>query len=201
MARQKAQTPYKTFITRDGFSIVLVGIILIVLAFLAVQTFPQIQEEREQDQKTQQSDKSPKENQIKQNTDTSKKETPKLTQKLPTEHTIAHGDSLWKLAVAYYNDGYKWPQIAAVNNLTDPDKLLLGSKLNIPAPTSQTVIPVIKTHNVVIGDTLWEISEKYYGSGFEWYKIRDANTAKVGLLPNGRPLITPGATLTIPNLN
>jgi nucleoid-associated protein YgaU len=49
------------------------------------------------------------------------------------------------------------------------------------------------------GDTLWEIAEAVYGSGFEWKKILDKNASKVGYLPNGsRALIFPGQILDIP---
>ena len=34
------------------------------------------------------------------------------------------------------------------------------------------------THKVVAGDTLWSISEKYYGTGFEWKRIMEANDIK-----------------------
>lgn len=55
------------------------------------------------------------------------------------------------------------------------------------------------TYTVVWGDTLWEIAEGRYGSGFEWGRIRDANLDKVGYLPNGsRALIFPGQVLTLP---
>lgn len=55
------------------------------------------------------------------------------------------------------------------------------------------------TYTVVWGDTLWEIAEGRYGSGFEWGKIKDANLDKVGYLPNGsRALIIPGQVLTLP---
>lgn len=55
------------------------------------------------------------------------------------------------------------------------------------------------THTVVWGDTLWEIAEARYGSGFEWGKIRDANFDIIGHLPNGsKALIIPGQVLTLP---
>ncbi|MFC1780131.1 LysM peptidoglycan-binding domain-containing protein [Patescibacteria group bacterium] len=54
-------------------------------------------------------------------------------------------------------------------------------------------------YTVLWGDTLWEISEARYGSGFEWVKIRDANLDDVGFLPNGsRALIVPGQVLNLP---
>lgn len=54
-------------------------------------------------------------------------------------------------------------------------------------------------YTVKDGDTLWEIAEARYGSGFEWTKIRDANSDQIGMLPNGtQALITPGQTLTLP---
>lgn len=55
------------------------------------------------------------------------------------------------------------------------------------------------SYTIVWGDTLWEIAEARYGSGFEWGKIRDANLDKIGYLPNGsRALIFPGQVLKLP---
>ncbi|MBN2015554.1 LysM peptidoglycan-binding domain-containing protein [Candidatus Dojkabacteria bacterium] len=55
------------------------------------------------------------------------------------------------------------------------------------------------TYTVVWGDTLWEIAEGRYGSGFQWGKIRDANLDQIGFLPNGsRALIFPGQVLSLP---
>lgn len=52
------------------------------------------------------------------------------------------------------------------------------------------------THVVIIGDTLWEISEGKYGEGQQWKKVKDANNVKN--LPNGNPLIIPGQELKLP---
>lgn len=49
-------------------------------------------------------------------------------------HTLKKGETLWGLAVKYYNDGSKYPKIADANNIT-PDqysKLRAGTKLIIP---------------------------------------------------------------------
>lgn len=54
-------------------------------------------------------------------------------------------------------------------------------------------------YTVQLGDTLWEIAEGYYGDGFQWTAIKDANPSLVQLLPNGTwALITPGAVLQFP---
>jgi len=55
------------------------------------------------------------------------------------------------------------------------------------------------SYTVVEGDTLWEIAEAVYGSGFEWGKILQANSDSIGYLPNGsQALIIPGQVLEIP---
>ncbi|MBU4380880.1 LysM peptidoglycan-binding domain-containing protein [Candidatus Parcubacteria bacterium] len=54
-------------------------------------------------------------------------------------------------------------------------------------------------YTVKEGDTLWEIAEAKYGSGFEWNKILTANSKSIGWLANGNPLIEPGQVLVLPN--
>ena len=51
---------------------------------------------------------------------------------------------------------------------------------------------------VKAGDTLWEIAEAVYGTGFDWHKIADANPDLVYTLPNGNVGINVGVTLNIP---
>ncbi len=56
-----------------------------------------------------------------------------------------------------------------------------------------------KTYTVTEGDTLWEIAEAVYGSGFEWNRILEANKDSIGFLPNGtQALIIPGQVLDLP---
>ena len=61
----------------------------------------------------------------------------------------------------------------------------------------------IKTGKYVVkaGDTLWEIAEAVYGSGFEWQQIASANPSLVYTLVNGNVGIDTGVTLTIPSIN
>lgn len=48
-------------------------------------------------------------------------------------YTVSEGDSLWSIAEAKYNDGFKWTEIAKANNLENPGDIEKGSKLIIPA--------------------------------------------------------------------
>jgi cytoskeletal protein RodZ len=76
-------------------------------------------------------------------------------------------------------------------------------------PTTSTTYGVndynsgdIKTGKYVVkeGDTLWEIAEAVYGTGFDWQQIADANPNLVYILANGNVGIDTGVTLTIPAL-
>jgi len=46
-------------------------------------------------------------------------------------YKVKKGDYLWKIAVFAYDDGYKWPEIAKANNLTNPDYLEEGLELKL----------------------------------------------------------------------
>ena len=61
---------------------------------------------------------------------------PKLSQAGPaitgSTYTVVKGDSLWKIALRAYGDGFKWPEIAKTNNLKNPDLLYIGTVLTLP---------------------------------------------------------------------
>lgn len=62
-----------------------------------------------------------------------------------------------------------------------------------PAPASTTSTPA-RTYVVVKGDTLWGISNRFYGRGDRWPVIYDANRNKI----TNPGLIQPGTQLIIP---
>ncbi|MGH7246411.1 MAG: LysM peptidoglycan-binding domain-containing protein [Candidatus Levyibacteriota bacterium] len=47
-------------------------------------------------------------------------------------YTVETGDSLWDIAVRAYADGYKWTDIAKVNQLANPSLIYKGNVLIIP---------------------------------------------------------------------
>lgn len=47
-------------------------------------------------------------------------------------YKVEKGDSLWDIAVRAYADGYKWVEIAKVNNLENPNVIHPGNVLNLP---------------------------------------------------------------------
>lgn len=55
-----------------------------------------------------------------------------------------------------------------------------------------------QTYTVKGGDCLWNIAKKYYGSGSQYTKIRDANAATIAKHKGGPNMIWPGDVLTIP---
>ncbi len=81
-----------------------------------------------------------------------------------------------------------------------------GEEIMVPAVagvwTARDLTPnsvVEDSYTVQSGDTLWEIAEARYGTGFDWGKILEANKDSVGFLPNGsQALIEVGQTLVLP---
>lgn len=46
-------------------------------------------------------------------------------------YTVVKGDYLWSIALRAYGDGYKWTEIAKVNNLANPDVIHPGNVLKL----------------------------------------------------------------------
>jgi nucleoid-associated protein YgaU len=47
-------------------------------------------------------------------------------------YTVVKGDSLWKISVRAYGDGYKWVAIAKANKLVNPGLIHSGNVLTLP---------------------------------------------------------------------
>ena len=123
------------------------------------------------------------------------------------EHTVTKGETLWSIAEDSFGSGYNWTDIKTANKLTT-ETIEVGQKLTIPevaakkpTATKQTVTaqPVQaektianSTYTVQKGDTLWSISVRAYGDGYQW-----TNVAKVNKLVNPN-LIHSGNILVLP---
>lgn len=47
-------------------------------------------------------------------------------------YTVVRDDSLWKIAVRAYGDGYRWVEIARENKLANPNLIHAGNVLSLP---------------------------------------------------------------------
>jgi nucleoid-associated protein YgaU len=110
-------------------------------------------------------------------------------------YSVQAGDTLWSIAIAYFDNGFNWIDIAQTNGLGTGDDLAVGQTLSIPnAPvrneagelvyktvsTSQEITVqatlIGEEHVVSKGESLWQIAQIIYGDGFQWTKLYDANS-------------------------
>ena len=63
------------------------------------------------------------------------------------------------------------------------------------APGPELIAPAARTYTVAPGDCLWKISQKFYGTGFRWGDIFNANAGTI----RNPSLILPGQVLVIPD--
>ena len=92
--------------------------------------------------------------------------------------TVVDGDTMWDLLVAHYGycDGALIDLVATSSGVADPDLIYTGQVLVLPAlpatppPPPPALLPAVlpdaatwATHTIVVGDTLWDILEAYYG--------------------------------------
>ena len=116
------------------------------------------------------------------------------TKPVKGEYTVAAGDNLWVIAEKQYKSGYNWVDIARANNLSNPGMITAGQKLKLPnveqkiatvsrqqneakEAVSQPTFTKITGDNYAVakGDTLWNISVRAYGDGYQWVEIASAN--------------------------
>ncbi len=101
-----------------------------------------------------------------------------------TLHTVRPGENLFLIGLIY---GIDWPQIAEANGLVNPNRILVGQTLKIPANKPGDAPEF--THIVQPGETLFLISLRY---GVTWPAIAEKNNL-------GSPyVIYPNQTLIIP---
>lgn len=96
-------------------------------------------------------------------------------------HVVKSGDTLWRIAQRYNSN---INQIVLLNQLDNPDILVLGQALVIPNPRSEYVIQP--------GDTLWTVAQQY---GVSVQELADANNIA------NPSLIFVGQMLEIPYLS
>lgn len=168
---------------QSRISLVLGMLIVIVAAILVFNYFNRNQPEVGPAQTTKQQDVSP--------------------DKLPGKYTVKDGDTLFTIAEKYYQDGYKFSEIAKANNLTNADQISTDQVLEIPKlgmvveqndspDTSWGPKITSDTYTVVEGDWLSTIAGRAYGDIMAYPKI-----AQVNNIPNP-DLIEPGQVLKIP---
>jgi nucleoid-associated protein YgaU len=136
-----------------------------------------------------------------------------MPENLPSEISVAKGETLWSIAEKYYGSGYNFVDIANANQLKNSNAIEVGQTLKlpnvrvrIPSNGQLKTVTLTKTtpvqtsqitnhlYKVEKGDSLWTISVKAYGDGFQWKKVYTANTGMI----KTPGVIEPGWELNIP---
>ncbi len=124
-------------------------------------------------------------------------------------HYVKKGESLSSISSRFYGTPGFADQIARLNNLGDPDKVKLGTRLILPksfgnlagapAPRTDTAQMTLattrsKTVKVREGETLSDIAKRELGDGNKWRVLWKANK---NVIPNPDRL-SPGIVLQLP---
>ena len=118
--------------------------------------------------------------------------------------TTVRGDTLWGLAEAHLGDGFRWREIAELNQgqtmsggriFTSPRNIEPGWELRLPEDA--TNLPAAAKPDVVVeaGDTLSGIAADELGDGDLWPILYEANRDVIGSNPD---LIHPGQVIEVP---
>ena len=124
-------------------------------------------------------------------------------------HIVDKGESLGIISKRYYGTPNYADEIAQFNNLSDPNRVKVGTRLVLPrkfegntAPSSRPEAhssPIIivkrnKTVEVREGETLSDIAKRELGDGNKWRALWLANK---NVIPNPDRL-SPGTVLQLP---
>jgi nucleoid-associated protein YgaU len=101
-------------------------------------------------------------------------------------HRVQEDETLWSIATTYYQNGYHWVDIQKANNLIDPDLLITGQIVVIPAVSQETgevdslaastdAKPLHEWVTVTQGESLWIIALREYGDPYRWTDIAEVN--------------------------
>ncbi|NMB56881.1 LysM peptidoglycan-binding domain-containing protein [Candidatus Beckwithbacteria bacterium] len=107
----------------------------------------------------------------------------------PSSYLAQEGDSLQTIARVFYGNEMYWTEIAAENQIDNPDLLTVGQKIILPEIASLSAEKkepeVLSAQNterftqdkyvVQAGDTLEIIAQKAYGDAKRWMEISQAN--------------------------
>jgi len=122
-------------------------------------------------------------------------------------HYVGKGETLIAIARTYYGDADQARFIAEQNNIRNPNRLVVGTRLVLPQKTSVVVTNTPKPTptapkktartkvTVLEGDTLGKISKRAFGTVKRWPEIAAINK---DVLPNPDSL-RPGMTLRLPS--
>lgn len=62
---------------------------------------------------------------------TVEKQRPTTSKETPKTYTVKAGDTLWAIAKRYLGDGSKYPQLAKLNNLSNPNSIKAGQVIKL----------------------------------------------------------------------
>jgi len=84
---------------------------------------------------------------------------------LPGKYTVKENDTLFTIAQTYYNDGYKFTEIAKENGLANADSIEVGQVLEIPELEDSGVIAAVveATPTEAVSTETVEIAESGVG--------------------------------------
>ncbi len=100
-------------------------------------------------------------------------------------HVVRSGETLASIAQNYYGDAKRETVLVSENGLTDQGGSAIVEGLRL-------VIPTVRYHRVITGDTWRDLAQLYYGDGNRAAVLLRANGAKPGSNPDD------GAQLLIP---
>ena len=138
-----------------------------------------------------------------------------LTPEPSSAYTVIRGDSLWRISEKFFGTSSRWGEIYEANKDVigpNPRLLKIGQILVIPnggTALSESEVPLpslpdrmvplapgpVTAYTVIRGDSLWRISEKFFGTSSRWGETYAANKDVIGSNPR---LLRIGQILVIP---